>query len=193
MKLNNDNRRLTLSDSINHNIVGDMIHKIHCINDEDFIMEQVQVGYEREPIIITINSYGGSVYDGFGLISAIETSVTPVHTIVFGSAMSMALAIAVSGHERFTHKFSTYMYHEVSNEYYGNLTSHRENVFELKRLQRMYDDYLLEKTKIGLQKLTQIKKQKKDWFFSAEEAMKYGLADYMLEIQEIEMEKENNQ
>lgn len=69
---------------------------------------------ERKPIKIFIDSLGGSVTAGFTIIDAIKMSITPVYTIVVGSAYSMGLEIAIAGHKRFCYKNATYLFHEGS-------------------------------------------------------------------------------
>ena len=45
---------------------------------------------ERTPIVLIVNSRGGSVEDGIGLMDAIRQSKTPVIGVCTGYAMSMA-------------------------------------------------------------------------------------------------------
>ena len=51
-------------------------------------------------ITIYINSYGGSVYDGFAVIDVMRRIKSPVKTICIGKAMSMAALILVCGDTR---------------------------------------------------------------------------------------------
>ena len=70
------------------------------INEDDLEKEGIYKDWERTPIKLFINSYGGSVYDGLALIDVIKNSKTLVHTICVGSCMSMALWIWLSGIKR---------------------------------------------------------------------------------------------
>lgn len=67
---------------------------------------------KREPIVLVINSGGGSVFDGVGLMDAIRQSKTPVIAICAGYAMSMAFNIFSVCHLRVAMPNSIFMYHD---------------------------------------------------------------------------------
>jgi ATP-dependent Clp protease protease subunit len=174
-------RSIVFSDYVDESTVQEAIQFIFDINEYDDENEDNLNNYERKPIKFIINSFGGSVYDGFGLIGAIETSVTPVYTYCYGSAMSMALIILASGHKRFGHKLSTFMYHECSDNIpEDKLSNIAENVDEVKRLMKVYDDYLLSRTSFKRKQLDDVKKAKQDWYFGVEDALKYGLIEEII-------------
>jgi ATP-dependent Clp protease protease subunit len=120
------------------------------------------------------------VYDGFGLIAAIENSKTPIHGYCYGSAMSMGFIIYISTHYRFAHRMSTFMYHEISDVFWGNITGQKQNLKECERLQKIYDEYILERTKIPANKILDYKTRKEDWYMSANEALKYKIVNQLV-------------
>jgi ATP-dependent Clp protease protease subunit len=137
---------------------------------------------KREPIKLMINSMGGAVYEGMGIIDAIETSVTPVHVYVYGMAMSMAFAIAASGHYRYASPRSTFMYHELLwDTSYEKMKYHEQEMKENKRLWKVYDDVILNKTSIPLKTLQKVCERQEDWYMTAQEALKLGVIDEILE------------
>ncbi len=69
-----NSRNLVLSSSITDTAVRDIIESILDINSADDDLSAELTDYKREPIKLVINSFGGSVYDGFALIAAIEQS-----------------------------------------------------------------------------------------------------------------------
>ena len=147
-------KKLTLSDDINEKTAKDVIDFISIVNDMDSYIDPSQ----REPINIILNSVGGSMYDGFAIIGAIEHSLTPVHITCLGSAMSMALVILASGKHRIGHPLSSYMYHECLDDIaYEKMSVIKENLDEGNRIMEMYDEYLLSKTKLTRRKLNKIK------------------------------------
>lgn len=167
-------RTYTLSGEIDETSSKDVIDFISMVNDIDSTINPP----ERKPINIILNSMGGSMYDGFAIIGAIDTSQTPVHITCMGSAMSMALAILVSGHHRIGHSLSSYMYHEcLDNNSYEKISVIKENLDEGDRLMEMYDNYILNHTNLTRRKLNKVKKSKSDWYFGADEALEYGLID----------------
>jgi ATP-dependent Clp protease protease subunit len=167
-------RTYTLSGEIDENTSKDVIDFISMVNDIDLTINPPN----RKPINIILNSMGGTIYDGFAIIGAIEQSQTPVHITCLGSAMSMALAILASGHYKIGHSLSSYMYHECLDDVsYEKMSVIKENLDEGNRLMEMYDDYILSKTKLTRRKLNKVKKNKFDWYFGADEALEYGLID----------------
>lgn len=181
-KKNSSNRLLMLSNIEDHN-VNKIIESIYDINDEDSIKEkeEPQQITEREPVQLIIKSEGGDMFDGFGLIDVIDNSITPIITIGYGCIMSMALAIFVSGHQRFCGKHTTFMYHEcwytVKDE---KLQHHKQEVEITEKMIKMYDDYIISKTLLNKKQLDEIKKLRKDWYFNANEALKYGVVNKIL-------------
>jgi len=174
----NLSRTLILSGEVDESTVSEIMQDICDINEIDDENEDNIVEYDRAPIKLIVNSMGGSVYDGFALIGVIEKSKTPVHTYCYGSAMSMALLILVSGHQRFGHKLSTFMYHECLDQLpYEKLSTLNENLQETKRIMKVYDDYLISKTSLKRKQLDDSKKVKFDWYMSPEEALQYKLID----------------
>lgn len=171
----NNSRNIVLSSDITASSVADIIESILDINTLDDEFEEDLQDYEREPIRLVVNSFGGSVYDGFALIAAIEHSKTPIHGYCYGSAMSMGFIIYIATHVRFAHNTSTLMYHEISDMFWGNITGAKQNLKECERLQKVYDDYVLSRTKIPVAKMDEYKARKEDWYMSAQEAAKYKI------------------
>lgn len=171
----NNSRNIVLSSDITASSVADIIESILDINTLDDELEEDLQDYDREPIKLVVNSFGGSVYDGFALIAAIEHSRTPIHGYCYGSAMSMGFIIYISTHVRFAHKTATLMYHEISDMFWGNITNAKQNLKECDRLQKVYDDYVLSRTKIPVDKMSEYKARKEDWYMSAQEAAKYKI------------------
>jgi ATP-dependent Clp protease protease subunit len=171
----NNSRNIVLSSDITASSVADIIESILDINTLDDELEEDLQDYDREPIKLVVNSFGGSVYDGFALIAAIEHSRTPIHGYCYGSAMSMGFIIYISTHVRFAHKTATLMYHEISDMFWGNITNAKQNLKECDRLQKVYDDYVLSRTKMPVDKMNEYKARKEDWYMSAQEAAKYKI------------------
>ena len=176
----NNSRNIVLSSDITASSVADIIESILDINTLDDEFEGDLQNYHREPIKLIVNSFGGSVYDGFALIAAIEHSKTPIHGYCYGSAMSMGFIIYISTHIRFAHKTSTLMYHEISDVFWGNITGAKQNIKECERIQKVYDDYVLSRTKIPVDKMNDYKARKDDWYMSAQEGLKYKIIHKIL-------------
>jgi ATP-dependent Clp protease protease subunit len=151
-----------------------IIKSILSINEED------KDKLDPLPIKLYINCYGGDVYPFLGLIDVIESSITPIHTITVGAAMSCAFLVALSGHKRFAYKNSTFMYHQISTGEWGTAKNLEEDLIETKRLQKLIESLIVSKTKISKKQLSEIYNNKNDWFMSSEEALKYNIIDQII-------------
>ena len=169
------NRKIVISCEISQELAEMVITRILEINEYDSRAEHALKEYEREPIEIYINSGGGSATDGFAIISAMEMSDTPIITYGIGIIASMALAIFLAGDLRIASRYSRFMYHAVSYGMIGHITDHEEAHKESNVLQEMYDSLVLERTNIPYSRLKQVRREKKDAFFSAEKAKELGV------------------
>ena len=177
-------RDLFFTKQVDQSSIGELTQKIIEVNQDDEHLKKIYnvygLTYNPEPIQIYIDSYGGSVYQCFGLLSVMERSQTPIHTIVTGCAMSAGFMILISGHKRFAHKLSTPLYHQVSSGAIGTVKEMEEKLEESKRLQKQLEDIVKEKTDITKKKLREIFDTKKDWYMTSEEALELNVVDEIL-------------
>jgi ATP-dependent Clp protease protease subunit len=177
-------RNLYLAQQVTQESINKLTQAIIDINEDDAYLTKVYSVYDMEykpkPIKIYIDSYGGYVYQCFGLLSVMKASKVEIQTIVTGCAMSCGFMIAISGHKRFGYPKATYLYHQVSSVASGKIKDLEEDVIETKRLQTMIEEITLENTKITPKKLERIYKTKKDWFMNSEEALKLKVIDEII-------------
>jgi ATP-dependent Clp protease protease subunit len=170
-------RVTVLSEDVSQEVTERVLKHIIEINDKDRKAKEDDPAYEPEPIQLIINSFGGSVYDGLAIIGAIEGSKTPVHTVCYGSAMSMALYILVAGHYRKMSKYATLMYHEIGTHVSGKLTGIVNELEECNRLEILCDKILIDNSKVKRKDLTKHKKTSGEWYISAREAVELSMID----------------
>ena len=175
-----ESRILYLDGTVDEETARDVITEILQYNHEDDAADKKKKDFIRRPIKLIVNTYGGSVYDGFGMVTVIETSKTPVHTYVYGKSMSMGFLIAAAGHKRFGGKMATFMYHQIASWAYGKLEELKDTVVEMERLQEMYDRYLLSVTQIKRSDLSPSKEKRNEWYLGSDEAIKFGLIDEII-------------
>lgn len=130
--------------------------------------------YEPEPIEIYINSVGGSAWDGFAIIAAMESSITPIITHGTGVVASMALAIFAKGDYRVVNRYARLMYHGVAYGQSGKLPDHKAMYEESKVTQKLYDS--LFDGMISNETMADVVENKKDLWISTQEAVDCGLA-----------------
>lgn len=182
IEIDEPSREVVLFGDIDKEIVADAAKMILDINEYDAKIEKLNPEYERPQINFHLCSEGGDVSSGGAMIGVIEMSKTPVYIYCYGAIMSIALSIAVSGHYVKAHRLCRFMYHETSliGEINSTLTTMSSDLKENQILDSIYDDHLVERTKLSKRKMTLSKKMKTDWYFGADEALKYGIINEIM-------------
>lgn len=174
-------RNLFLAQQVDQDSMNALSKSIIDIREHDEYLKKVyavhELVYEPKPIKLYIDSYGGQVYQCFGLLSIMKNKGTPVHTIVTGCAMSCGFMIAIHGDHRSIHKHGTMMYHQVSSGAVGKVADIKEDLIEAMRLQKIIEDMTFENTAITKKKLEKVYKKKQDWFLDATDSLKWGCVD----------------
>ena len=177
-------RNLFFCKYVDQESIEKLTKEIIEINDDDEHLKKLykiqDIVYSPKPIKIHIDSFGGNVYQCFGLLSIMENSMTPIHTIVTGCAMSCGFLILICGHKRFGFPLSTTLYHQVSCDSVGTIKKMEDKLVEERRLQDKMEEITLKKTKITKEKLEEIYKTQKDWYLSAEESKELGVIDEII-------------
>jgi ATP-dependent Clp protease protease subunit len=177
-------RKLFFGKQVNQESIQELSEKIVLINENDELLEKIydayDLTYNRKPIEIFIDSYGGLVYQVMGLVGIMEKSKTEIHTICTGAAMSCGFIMLISGHKRFCYEHGTPMYHQVSSGGSGKVEDLEQRLEETKRLQDKLEELTIRKTKISKETLDSNRKGKVDWFMTAEEAKKLGVVDEII-------------
>lgn len=173
-------RDFILTEDVKSTTVKDIIMGIIEINRRDDEEEEKNHLYIRKPIRLIVNTYGGSVYDGMALVGVIDSSETPVHTYLYGKAMSMGFIIFASGHRRFMHPLATLMYHEFTFGAHDKIEGVEQSLEQNNKLMKRYDNYITQVSNVPQKKMDNAKRRKKDWYIFVEEAMEYGLVDEII-------------
>lgn len=151
-------------------------------------LELVQKAFDEfdltpdKPVRIEISSYGGSVYDMFGIIDRIKASPCHVITRGLGKIMSAATFIMGAGDERYVGKNSWVMVHQASDSMRGN-TDHLNNTVKHHNdvQDHMYELY----EELSGDKKVSAKHWKKlcvkDHYIRANEVLDLGLVDHVTE------------
>lgn len=95
-----------------------------------------------------INLYGGSVYEGFPIYSALINSKSEIHVEIHGLVASMGTIIALGAKPENTKidRFSRMMFHRVTNGAYGNLSDIQAKAVETENLENQLIDIYAERT-----------------------------------------------
>ena len=130
---------------------------------------------EREPIKIYIDSPGGDLIETFTMIDAITMSKTPVWTICTGAAYSGGFFTFIAGHKRFAYPLASFLYHEGATGTSGDASKFRNFAAFYEKQLKQLKNVVLKHTTIDED--TYEKHIKDDWWFTAEEALEYGICD----------------
>ncbi len=130
---------------------------------------------DRKPIKIYIDSYGGSLVDTFTMIDSINNSKTPVWTIVTGAAYSGGFFTAIAGHQRFAYPTASFLYHEGATGTSGDAGKFRNYAAFYEKQLAQLKQIVLKHTNITEEQYE--KHIKDDWWFTAPEALEYGICD----------------
>ena len=169
-------RNILLSEEINSSSVEKVINTIMSINYDDDLKESEYKDWERQPIMLFINTNGGNAYDAFALGDIIKTSRTPVYTVALGWCMSAGFLIYLFGHKRLISEHGTIMYHDVSTHMGGKTQYISQELSEAKRLSQMMNQLIVNTSKVGMQTLEDYINRKAEWYIDAATALDLGLA-----------------
>jgi ATP-dependent Clp protease, protease subunit len=135
----------------------------------------------KKEIFMYINSPGGVVTSGLSIYDTMQFIRCPVSTTVMGQAASMGSLLLTAGAkgQRFALPHSSVMVHQPSGGFSGQVTDimiHARNVEALKK--RLNEIYVKHTGRSYQQVVDALER---DNFMTAEEALKFGLIDKVLD------------
>lgn len=170
-----EGRRLYINGEIDESVIESIVYQILRFNRQD----KGKPKEDRVPIKLYINSIGGSVVAGYGLIDAILTSKTPVYTINQAQCASMGFLIFISGDKRYSMPHAEFLMHDGDNFAYGSTAKMKDRMdFELGELEEMHKAHILSHTKIDED--TYKEKYRIEWYFLPKVAKQYGVIDFIV-------------
>lgn len=170
-------RTIYISSEITPELGMEVVREIrmwNAIDNEDGTSPE-----ECEPIKIFIDTPGGDVNAVFSIIGAIQLSETPVHTYTYGCGYSGGFFIGICGHKRYGFPHSSYLFHEGMTLDGGDAHKFLQHVDFYKLQLKKIKDITVGHTRISAEDYDA--RHKDDWFFSASEALHYGIIDEICE------------
>jgi len=162
------NRRVFLGD-IDHDSIQAVIKGMYLMETAD----------STKPVELFISSYGGVLYDALALYDIVQTLRCPVHTFAYGKCMSAApllLAAGEPGH-RWVAAHVCFMYHDCGAELEGKGASLTSDIRHIRKLSESWIQLIAKHGNKTAQWWRNIARKPADFYFSAEEAIEWGLAD----------------
>jgi ATP-dependent Clp protease protease subunit len=178
-----------VSDRVDSTLLENRTHFLSGEIDEENIEKCIKwILYENfnatsiRPLTLYINSTGGDLYSSFALIDVMKHSVHPIHVIGVGSVMSAALLIFASGEKghRYAMSHTSFMCHQYSDEMQGKHHDLKASMAEGERCNSRMIDILQQATGLVRSKIKSQLLRPSDTYMSAEEALKFNIADSII-------------
>jgi len=163
-------RIIFIGTSIDENVANLVIAQLLYLEAED----------PEKDIMLYINSPGGLVTAGLAIYDTMQYIKPDVCTICVGQAASMAAVLLAAGThgKRYALRHSRIMLHQPIGAFQGQATEVEIQAKEILRLREMLNEILSKHTGKPKEKIKQ--DTERDFYMSAEEALKYGLVDKIL-------------
>jgi ATP-dependent Clp protease, protease subunit len=164
-----------IDDDIANLVVAQLIHLESDDPDKD--------------IAVYVNSPGGSLHAGLAIYDAMQYVKPDVSTLCYGMAMSAGSLILTAGSEgkRYSLPNSRILIHQPSSGFQGQSTDieiHAKEILELRRrLEEIYSRHT------GQSREQVHDDMERDRFFSAQQAVEYGLVDKIISERELSRRK----
>jgi ATP-dependent Clp protease protease subunit len=160
-----------VDDQIANLIVAQLLHLESVDADKD--------------ISIYINSPGGSIYAGLAIYDTMQFIKPDVQTICFGLAMSMGSLLLTGGApgKRMSLPNGRILIHQPSAGFEGQSTDIEIHAREILAMRARIDDIYAHHTGQSVERVHD--DMERDRFFTAEEAVGYGLVDRVIDRHEV--------
>jgi len=161
--------------------ITEIIHGLLYMNEMNKLEEDPK---NKRDIEFYLSTYGGSADDMFALydMMKIVEEDTDIVTIGMGKVMSAGVLILAAGTKgkRQIGRNCRVMIHSVIAGNHGSLPNLINEMEAIQDLQDLYIERLVEETKMTKKQMKKLLEQKVNIYLSAEEAVKYGIADIIV-------------
>jgi ATP-dependent Clp protease protease subunit len=161
-----------IDDDIANLVVAQLIHLESDDPDKD--------------IAVYVNSPGGSLHAGLAIYDAMQYVNPDVSTLCYGMAMSAGSLILTGGAKgkRFTLPNARILIHQPSSGFQGQSSDIEIHARELLELRRVLDEIYSRHTGQTGEQVHE--DMERDRFFSAQQAVDYGLVDEIISAREVQ-------
>lgn len=178
----------TASDRIDVKLLDNHTHFLIGDIEEENINNCIKwITYENldskdKTLTLYINSTGGDLYQAFALIDVIQSSAHPVRVIGIGAVMSAAFMIFASGTkgERYAAQNTSFMCHQFTSGVDAKYHDIKAEMKENESLNLRMINILKDATGLAPSKIKAKLLPASDVYLTADEAVEFGIADYIL-------------
>lgn len=166
-------REIFLTESVNERSCDELIKQLMYLEKEDNTKE----------ITLYINSPGGKVQEGLAVYDTIMLLHAPVRTVCIGTCASMGAILFLAGDRREMMKHGRIMIHDPAfggNHDVGGKKPHeiQAELDDLNRCREALAQIIAERTGKDIEEIYKVTAN--DTYYSADEAIEYGLATNIL-------------
>lgn len=175
-----DMRIVGLFTEISDEKAAEITHALLYLNE----LNRIDGPEKKKPIEFYLSTYGGNADDMFALYDVMKgiEKESEIHTIGVGKVMSagvLLLAAGTKGKRRIA-KNCRVMLHSVVAGSHGSIHNLINEMEAVEKLQKMYNNALVEETKMTKKDLKNMLERKVNVYLSAEEAVELGIADIIV-------------
>jgi ATP-dependent Clp protease, protease subunit len=155
---------------VNEHTAGIIVAQLLFLQSED----------PKKDIFMYINSPGGHVYDALAIYDTMQYVTNDIQTVGIGVQASAAAFLLSSGTKgkRFLLQNSTVMIHQPSSGTRGKVTDQEIDLKESLRIKKLLEEIMAKNTGQKLEKMHH--DMERDFWMTAKESVKYGLADKII-------------
>ncbi len=169
------NRIVFLGTPINDQIANLIVAQLLYLSNED----------REAPIQMYINSPGGVIYSGMAIYDTMQMIPNPITTLAVGVTASFGTVLLTAGTkgQRYALPHATIHMHQPLGGAQGQATEIEIQAREILRLKSRLNEIMSMHTGQSIEVIE--RDTERDFFMSAEEAVKYGLVDHVMEVPEM--------
>ena len=135
------------------------------------------------PITIYLNTPGGSVHDGFTLVSVIQQLKSPTTIVVLGYAYSMGALILMAGYQnpnvkRVCYHFSTALMHGGSQLVSGSNAAVKDYFHFSERFEKRIADFVISHSKISEEEYKKVDRH--ELYYDSDQMLELGIVDEII-------------
>jgi len=150
----------------------------------DSLLKVVDTVASDEDINVHIGSPGGSVYDGLAMYNLLSQSKNKVNVHIDGIAGSIAAIIAMAGNTINIHESGMMMIHNAASMFPGsNKEDLQKTIDVLGKIDQTQVNIISRRTRKSKKDIQAL--MEKETFFTAKEALAFGLVDTIIKPQKI--------
>ena len=176
-----DLRAIGLFTDVAEEKVAELVHSLLYFDELNKMEEDEK---DKKDIEFYISTYGGTADDMFALYDVMKQvqKTTDISTVGMGKVMSAGVLLLAGGTQgkRKIGRNCRVMLHSVIAGNHGSFHNLVNEMEAIQDLQEMYINRLVEETKMTNSQLKKMLERKVNIYLTAEEVIKYGIADEII-------------